>query len=129
MINNSIFIAKNDAPYTDDQLQSVLLNPDARVAENKKSADLSFPADFAKQAAKTVPVAKAKSSVEMVQQLEAQMQVKDSKVGVDVEEIGNINIDNDTFLQRNFRPYGWVHEVDIHTFLACVVVLNAVLVP
>ncbi|KAI1082891.1 hypothetical protein F5B20DRAFT_530768 [Whalleya microplaca] len=102
MINNAIFQAKAHAPYTDEQLTSVLLNPDARVSEDKKSAELIYAANFAKQAA--VPHAtKAKTTKEVVENLARSLQTgKNNKVGVDVEDIEAINVDNPTFIERNF---------------------------
>ncbi|AEO70741.1 uncharacterized protein THITE_2122453 [Thermothielavioides terrestris NRRL 8126] len=46
MINNSLFVAKDKAPYTDEQLSSVLLNPRARVTEDEKTGKFAFPDDF-----------------------------------------------------------------------------------
>jgi fatty acid synthase subunit alpha len=105
MINNSLFQAKPTSPYTDEQLSSVLLNPEARVSEDKKSAELRFPADFAKQAAAS-KVAKGRSTSstkEIIESLARSMETsKNHKVGVDVEDIAAINIENDTFVERNF---------------------------
>ncbi|KAG4216977.1 hypothetical protein PC116_g34542, partial [Phytophthora cactorum] len=101
-INNAIFQAKDHAPYTEDQLHSVLLNPDARVAENGKTAELIYPADFAQRAAKP-HIMKARSTKEMVESLAQSLQTgKNNKVGVDVEDIAAVNIDNPTFIERNF---------------------------
>ncbi|KLU82572.1 fatty acid synthase subunit alpha [Magnaporthiopsis poae ATCC 64411] len=100
MINHSLFVAKDKSPYTDEQLSQVLLNPDARVKENKKTGQLSFPSDFMKQASAEKP--QSKSTIEMVEALAAQVQSKTNKVGVDFEDIEGINIDNDTFVERNF---------------------------
>lgn len=102
MINNSLFVAKNNAPYSDEQLSSVLLNPDARVTENKKSAELTFPSNFMALSKKTVPADKAKNTYEAVQQLASQLQTKNSSVGVDIEDIASFNIDNENFIERNF---------------------------
>ncbi|KAI0132603.1 fatty acid synthase subunit alpha [Xylariales sp. AK1849] len=102
LINNALFKAKANSPYTEEQLSSVLLNPEARVSEDKKSADLIYPANFAKQAAAT-QAAKAKSTKEMVEALARTLETsKNHKVGVDVEDIAAINIENDTFVERNF---------------------------
>ncbi|KAI2635524.1 fatty acid synthase subunit alpha [Xylaria nigripes] len=102
LVNNALFQAKSNAPYTDEQLSSVLLNPDARVTENKKSADLTFDSNFDKQ--KTLPqLTRAKTTKEVVEGLARSLETgKNNKVGVDVEDIAAINIDNDTFVSRNF---------------------------
>jgi len=102
MINNSLFVAKTHSPYTDEQLSSVLLNPDARVSVDQKTAELTFATNFMKASEKTVSSTKAKSTLEMVEQLAQKMESKNNKVGVDVEDIAAINIDNETFVERNF---------------------------
>ncbi|KAI1340429.1 fatty acid synthase subunit alpha [Xylariaceae sp. FL0016] len=102
IVNNALFQAKANAPYADEQLSSVLLNPNARVSEGKKSADLSFPSNFAKQAA-APQIAQAKKTKEVVEGLARSLQTgKNNKIGVDVEDIAAINIDNETFIERNF---------------------------
>lgn len=104
MINNTLFVAKDKSPYTDEQLSSVLLNPDARVTENSKSAQLTYPNNFMKLAAPTPTAAKAKDTRSMVETLAQQMATENNKVGVDVEDISAINIENETFIERNFTP-------------------------
>ncbi|KAI0191600.1 fatty acid synthase subunit alpha [Astrocystis sublimbata] len=102
LVNNSLFQAKSNSPYTDEQLSSVLLNPDARVTEDKKTADLIYATDFASHA--TAPqIARARTTKEVVEGLARSLQTgKNNKVGVDVEDIAAINIDNETFVDRNF---------------------------
>lgn len=104
MINNTLFVAKTHAPYTDEQLSSVLLNPDARVTENKKTAELTFPSNFMDLAKKTIPAEKKKTMYDTVNQLASQLQTKNSSVGVDIEDIDSFSIENDTFIERNFTP-------------------------
>ncbi|TRX96568.1 hypothetical protein FHL15_002470 [Xylaria flabelliformis] len=102
LVNNSLFQAKSNSPYTDEQLSSVLLNPDARVTEDKKTADLIYALDFAKQAA-APQLARTRTTKEVVEGLARSLQTgKNNKVGVDVEDIAAINVDNDTFVDRNF---------------------------
>ncbi|KAI0409561.1 fatty acid synthase subunit alpha [Xylaria palmicola] len=102
LVHNSLFQAKSTSPYTDEQLSSVLLNPNARVTEDKKTADLAFPPDFAKQA--TAPqVTRKRTTKEVVEGLARSLQTEgNNKVGVDVEDIATLNIDNETFVERNF---------------------------
>lgn len=102
LINNTLFVAKDNAPYTDEQLSSVLLNPDARVAIDKKSAEFKYPKDFMKQSNKVVSSAQAKETQTIMESLALKVTDKNSKVGVDVEDITAINITNDTFIERNF---------------------------
>ena len=98
MINNTIFVAKSKAPYPDEIMQKVFLNPDQRVAADKKSGELVYtPASLKKPTASNASETKA-----MLESLTKASSVEGSKVGVDVEEIHAINIDNDTFVQRNF---------------------------
>ncbi|CAK7244354.1 MAG: beta subunit of fatty acid synthetase [Sporothrix thermara] len=102
MINNSVFVAKTHAPYTDEQLPSVLLNPDARVGKDKKTAELTFPANFMQLSAKVIPDAQAKTALEKLHVLAQQIETQNNKVGIDLEDISAINIENETFLERNF---------------------------
>lgn len=102
MINNSVFVAKTHAPYTDEQLPSVLLNPDARVGKDKKTAELTFLPNFMQLSTKTVPDAQAKTTLDKLRVLAQQMETRNSKVGIDLEDVSAINIENDTFLERNF---------------------------
>lgn len=101
LINNSIFQAKNNSPYTDDQLRSVLLNPAARTSDDKTKT-ITFAANFAKQAAEP-HAAKEKKTKQMVESFANSLETGgNNKVGVDVEDISAINIENETFIERNF---------------------------
>ena len=102
MAHNNLFVAKDKAPYTENQLSSVLLNPNARVTEDKKTANLAYPSNFMKLSAQTVGPQKAKDTKHMVETLARQMENSNTKVGVDVEDLEAINIDNPTFIERNF---------------------------
>lgn len=102
LINNRLFVAKTDPPYAEDQLSKVLLNPDARVSEDKKTSELKFGADFMKRSEKTVPSVKAKETQQVMEALAQKVTNKNSNVGVDVEDISAVNIHNETFVERNF---------------------------
>ncbi|KAM0273959.1 hypothetical protein ACHAQH_008079 [Verticillium albo-atrum] len=102
MINNTLFVAKSNAPYDEEQLSKVLLNPDARVSVDKKTSSLTYAANFMKQSEKTVKTSAAKATQDMMETLAKKTVSGNSKVGVDVEDISAINIDNDTFVARNF---------------------------
>ncbi|KHN97914.1 fatty acid synthase subunit alpha [Metarhizium album ARSEF 1941] len=102
LINNSLFVAKTKAPYTDEQLSKVLLNPDARVSEDKKSSELKYSEDFMKQSEKAMTSARAAETEKVMETLARKVANKNSNVGVDVEDIAAINIENETFLERNF---------------------------
>ncbi|KAF7593041.1 3-oxoacyl-[acyl-carrier-protein] synthase [Aspergillus hancockii] len=97
LINNSIFVAKNKAPYEDELQSKVFLNPDYRVTADKKTAELKFPAVPPKVADKG-----AESTKQMVESLAKARAVANSKVGVDVENLDSVNIENETFIARNF---------------------------
>jgi len=99
LINNSLFVAKDNPPYTDEQMTGVLLNPDARATVDKKTAEYSYPQNFAK---KTPNAHKTEETRQMVESLAKGAASSGNKVGVDVEDIVAINIENDTFLERNF---------------------------
>ncbi|KAI9731111.1 MAG: 3-oxoacyl-[acyl-carrier-protein] synthase [Claussenomyces sp. TS43310] len=101
LINNTLFVAKTHAPYTDEQMTSVLLNPQARVSEDKKTLGLSYAPDFATKKP-AVPTKREATTKEMVESLAIGAASATNKVGVDVEDISAINIENETFVQRNF---------------------------
>ncbi|EEP77704.1 fatty acid synthase alpha subunit [Uncinocarpus reesii 1704] len=95
LINNSLFVAKDKAPYDETQESKVLLNPDARVVLNEKTSQLAYPTK--------APVQKANQGTkEMVENLAKAAVTDTTRVGVDVENIDAINIDNETFIERNF---------------------------
>ncbi|KAK3324293.1 fatty acid synthase alpha subunit reductase [Cercophora scortea] len=103
LINNTLFVAKDHAPYTEEQLSSVLLNPDARVTEDKKTGELKYPADFMKLSEKTATAAQHKETLTSVIGREARrLENMNTRVGFDIEDISVINVDNDIFLERNF---------------------------
>lgn len=97
LINNNIFRAKDKSPYEDAQQSAVFLNPDARVALDKKSAGLMYP--------KKAPAKpQDKSTTEMVESLMKVNASANSNPGVDIESIDALDIHNDTFVERNFTP-------------------------
>jgi len=101
LITNSLFVAKTHSPYEDAQQGAVFLNPDARVTVDKKTSALTYAPAFAKNA-KTSNKAKSESTRQMVESLAKGAATATNKVGVDVEDISAINIENDNFLDRNF---------------------------
>lgn len=102
LINNSLFVAKSNAPYTDEQLRSVLLNPDARVSEDKKSSEYKFGPQFMKESEKAVSATRTSETQKVMEALAKKVANASSKVGVDVEDISSVNIQNETFVERNF---------------------------
>ena len=97
-INNTLFVAKAHAPYSDIQQSQVFLDPTARVTKDKKSSELTFPVTSSK-----VPTSKDEDSTrQMVESLAKATATENSKVGVDIESVDAINIENETFVERNF---------------------------
>src|SRR2546421_4144090 len=43
LITNTMFVAKDESPYTEEQMGSVFLNPDARVSADRKTEALVYP--------------------------------------------------------------------------------------
>ena len=99
LINNSIFVAKSKAPYEDNLQSQVFLNPDSRVSVDKKTSELKYSATPAKAADPN-----AESTRQMVESLAKANATENSKIGVDVENIDSVNIENQTFVERNFTP-------------------------
>ncbi|KAF2027414.1 hypothetical protein EK21DRAFT_114904 [Setomelanomma holmii] len=98
LINNTMFRAKDKAPYEDDKMQEVFLNPRARVTVDKKTAQYSYP----KKVETPKKDKKAEETMKMVESLTQATASANTKVGVDVETLNALNIENDTFLERNF---------------------------
>ncbi|KAJ5241884.1 Fatty acid synthase subunit alpha [Penicillium citrinum] len=95
LISNSIFVAKNKAPYEDDLQSKVFLNPDYRVSVDKKTSELKY--------SSTPPKTEDSATTrQMVESLAKAHAAENSKVGVDVENIDAVNISNETFVERNF---------------------------
>lgn len=95
----SMFVAKDKAPYTDKQESSVYLNPLARVDFDKKSEALIFNQRQISQANYSPSTGHTE---DVLKSLTAQSGAAGSNVGVDVELLDAVNISNDTFVERNF---------------------------
>lgn len=97
MTENTLVQVKNAPPYTAEEEARVYLNPLARLDEKNK---FTFPDSSSKYNKRTEAIVEALTS-----SLGAQ------DVGVDVETIESINIENEEFLSRNFtdseRDYCW----------------------
>lgn len=98
MITNTMFVAKTHSPYSDAQQSQVFLDPTSRVTMNKKSHELTYP----HAAQQLVKDAKTEQTREVVESLAKATASENSKIGVDVENVDAINIDNETFVDRNF---------------------------
>ncbi|KAH3666371.1 hypothetical protein OGAPHI_003550 [Ogataea philodendri] len=98
MLNNSLFVAKSKPPYSEDLESSVYLDPLARVSLNKEKK-LAFDASDIQASLKGSETTSETSKIiaDMANGLTG-----GKGVGVDVELLSCINIDNETFIQRNF---------------------------
>nr|QGW56833.1 fatty acid synthase subunit alpha [Ogataea thermomethanolica (nom. inval.)] len=100
ILTNSLFVAKDKAPYTDDMEEAVYLDPLARVSSDK-GTKLTFKKSEIQSRSQTLE----KSSFETAKLLNSITGGHaDRGVGVDVELLQNINIENTTFIDRNFTP-------------------------
>ncbi|KAF1987053.1 fatty acid synthase-like protein [Aulographum hederae CBS 113979] len=102
LINNTMFRAKDKSPYEESQMNEIFLNPDARVSADKKTKVFSYPAVH-KSAQAATEREETRQMVESLAKAHA-ASVENSKVGVDVESVAAFNVENDTFIERNFTP-------------------------
>ncbi|KAJ3124388.1 3-oxoacyl-[acyl-carrier-protein] synthase [Nowakowskiella sp. JEL0407] len=89
---------KSAAPYTDAQQSSVYLNPLARASYDKNSGSWNFNAGVVAKANPDIEVTNA--LVENVKNLGSSGVAKG--VGLDVQLISEVNVDNEEFIKRNF---------------------------
>lgn len=92
MVHNNLIHPKKAAPYTSAQESEVYLDPLARASADQHGS-WSFKADF-----RQLPTNGHTNQI--VSQLARASGGKN--VGVDVEMIASVNIDNENFLERNF---------------------------
>jgi fatty acid synthase subunit alpha len=93
---NTIFVAKDKAPFSDELEQPVYLDPLVRVEECKEKKLIYTQKNV--QSKKSYIGAGAEATARALSSLN-----KGSKgVGVDVELLSAINLENDTFVERNF---------------------------
>ncbi|KAL7930693.1 fatty acid synthase subunit alpha [Trichoderma chlorosporum] len=99
MINNTLFTAKDKAPYTEEQLSSVLLNPDARASEDENTAQFAYPNNFLNIASEKKHIRK-----DILRQAEALVQSADtmSSIAVDIQESNFAIVKNKVFIESNF---------------------------
>jgi len=98
MITNTMFVAKTHSPYSDTQQSKVFLDPTSRVTMDMKTHELSYPL----RPHKPSKDPKTEHTREMVESLAKATATENSKIGVDVESVDAINIENETFVDRNF---------------------------
>ena len=98
-----MFRAKDKSPYDEAQMGAVFLNPDVRVSTDKKTSKLQYPAGpYKAPALSGAAKAQRDSTVQVVENLAKASASADTKVGVDVEDVRAMPMDNDTFMSRNF---------------------------
>jgi fatty acid synthase subunit alpha len=102
LINNTMFRAKDKSPYEDGQMNDVFLDPQARVSVDKKTSNYTYPATLVSKQPKNPKDPKIEKTEIMVESLAKATAIENSKVGVDVESVAAINIENETFIERNF---------------------------
>lgn len=92
---NTMFKAKDHAPYSDDLEQPVYLDPLARVEESKTG--LVFSKKGVQSGKSYVSAASDLTSKAL-----ASLNKSTKGVGVDVELLTALNLENETFIERNF---------------------------
>ncbi|ORZ20354.1 fatty acid synthase [Absidia repens] len=98
----SDFIQVKDAPpYSDELEHTVYLNPNARAQYSKEKKTWTFDAKSA--TANAVSTGDAEATKQVLLSL-TERQAGKKGVGVDVELTSTVNVDNDTFVERNFTP-------------------------
>lgn len=99
---NTMFVAKTKPPYTDDQESSVYLNPLARVDFDKKSESLIFNPKKLNQAKYINSTGHAEDVIKSLTASASSGSSGSHNIGVDVELLTSLSVDNDTFIERNF---------------------------
>ncbi|KAJ1548194.1 3-oxoacyl-[acyl-carrier-protein] synthase [Nowakowskiella sp. JEL0078] len=89
---------KNAAPYTDAQQSSVYLNPLARASYDRNTGSWNFNAGASAKATPDVSVTTALAN--SVQHLDKGLIGRG--VGLDVQLISEVNVENEEFIKRNF---------------------------
>ena len=103
LVNNSLFVAKTQSPYTPADESKVFLNPIARVSQDGRTAELAYrPSSAPPEKSTATADQRTESTRRMVESLAKATASANSKVGVDVETIEAVNVQNDTFVERNF---------------------------
>ncbi|KAI8987783.1 fatty acid synthase [Mycotypha africana] len=92
---------KNEPPYSEDLEYTVYLNPNARTEYSKEKKSWHFTESSASQPAPTFGEVGA---TENILASLTEQQAGKKGMGVDVELTSAINVDNTTFIERNFTP-------------------------
>ncbi|KAJ3414301.1 3-oxoacyl-[acyl-carrier-protein] synthase [Chytridiales sp. JEL 0842] len=90
---------KSAAPYTDAQQSSVYLNPLARASFDPSSGSWAF----TNAGVKNTKTKQEPTELEVSQALvQAAAQIPGKGVGVDVQLVSEVNVENEVFVERNF---------------------------
>ncbi|KAI9292989.1 fatty acid synthase [Neoconidiobolus thromboides FSU 785] len=90
---------KNEAPYSNELESQVYLNPVARASYDKSKKSYRFTDAKSKVQVPTTDAELTQNILSSIQTIDG---TNEKGVGVDVELISAINIDNDTFIERNY---------------------------
>ncbi|KAK9446831.1 3-oxoacyl-reductase [Limtongia smithiae] len=96
MATNSIFVAKNDPPYSKDQEALVYLDPTMRAEPDKKTDSFSY------HKTKKTKTPDELETEEVLLRLTNANSSTGSSVGVDVEALASFPSGNETFIERNY---------------------------
>ncbi|KAF1953560.1 fatty acid synthase subunit alpha reductase [Byssothecium circinans] len=99
LINNTMFRAKDKSPYETPKMQEIFLNPRARVTSDAKTSTYAYPKKLDDAPKKDAKTEETRKMLESITQASASA---NTKIGVDVERIDAINVENETFIERNF---------------------------
>nr|BAB62032.1 fatty acid synthase alpha-subunit [Schizosaccharomyces pombe] len=97
LVYNNLVRAKDSPPYTKEQEKAVYLNPLARASKSK-AGTWTFPATLPAES----DISKTNETTRTLQSLTTSLTNSNENVGVDVELVSAISIDNETFIERNF---------------------------
>lgn len=101
-ITNSLFQTKEHAPYSEELQNPVYLDPLTRVSK-AKSGELEYSSKGIQS--DTYVSLSSKDTSKVLSSLSSEATAGAKNVGVDVELISSINVDNETFIERNFTAY------------------------
>ncbi|KAJ3326414.1 3-oxoacyl-[acyl-carrier-protein] synthase [Blyttiomyces sp. JEL0837] len=93
---------KSSAPYTDAQQSSVYLNPLARASYDAASGSWSFTSSGLAKTSLRIAPTETEVSQALVEATALVGGQQGRGVGVDVQLVSEVNVDNETFLERNF---------------------------
>ncbi|KAF1814693.1 fatty acid synthase alpha subunit [Eremomyces bilateralis CBS 781.70] len=108
LVNHTLFRAKDKTPYADAQQSAVFLNPSARVALDPKSEKLIYDPKLKKAGDRTPltanETARKAETTKLLETMAAASRAGkgNAKIGVDVEAVRAVPVDNETFVERNF---------------------------